>query len=222
MTLRDVILNVRDKKDGYRVFASIDEKWNSDTIFVATYRPDKSSLAYDFVRSLSTYVSYLFPNVSFKRILTPQAIDKAKDETYNPTSQTFTTQEDIDLDLEIQADLDDDSMNFAAPDDINDPFQFDESIRLVGGDSVWDLNGDDDTVSTNQPNGVGNVSFNSAVCRLYDTNTCASSVNSTSSSQVKQTPNMQDSLVSELNQLAAPVSQTIQEYDSNEGDAEAE
>ena len=219
MTLRDVILNVRDKKDGYRVFGSIDEKWNSDTIFVATYRPDKSALAYDFVRSLSTYMTYLFPDASFKRILTPQALDKANDETYNSNSQTFTTQDDIDLDKEIQADLDDDSMNFAAPDDINDPFQFDESIRLVGGDSVWDLNGDDDTVSTNQPNGAGNVSFNSVACRLYDTNSCASSVNSTSS-QVKQTPPMQERLVSELNKLAAPLSKTIQEDDSNEGDAE--
>ena len=219
-TLRDVILNIRDKKDGYRVFGSIDEKWNSDTIFVATYRPDKSTLAYDFVRSLSTYVTHLFPDTSFKRILTAHAIDKAKDETYNPTSQSFVTQDDIDLDREIQADLDDDSMNFAAPDDLNDPFQFDDSIRLVGGDSVWDLNGDDDTVSTNQPNGLGNVSFDSAVCRLYDTNSCASSVNS-ASSQVKQTPSMQINIVNEINKLAAPLPHAIQEDDSKDGDAEA-
>jgi len=165
-------------------------------------------------------VAYLFPETSLKRILTAHAIDKAKDETYNPTSQSFVTQEDIDLDREIQADLDDDSMNFAAPDDINDPFQFDESIRLVGGDSVWNLNGDDDTVSTNQPNGMGNVSFDSVVCRLYDTTSCASSVNS-ASSQVKQTPSMQMNIANEINKLAAPLPQAIQEVDSKDGDAEA-
>ena len=216
MTLRDVILNVRDNKDGYRVFGSIDEKWNSDTIFVATYRPDKSSLAYDFVRSLSTYVTYLYPDVSLKRILTPYSIDKAKDEQYNPNLQTFTTQEDTDLDREIQADLDDDSMNFATPDDINDPFHFDETIRLVGGDSVWDLNGDDDTVSTNQPQGMGNVSFNSAVCRLYDTNSCASSVNSNSSQQKKQTSTISETIAEEINNLAAPLPNAIKVNDSKD------
>jgi len=219
MTLRDVILNVRDKTDGYRVFGSIDEKWNSDTIFVATYRPDKSTLTYDFVRSLSTYVAYLFPETSLKRILTPQAIDKAKDEQYNPASQSFTTQEDIDLDREIQADLDDDSMNFAAPDDLTDPFQFDESIRLVGGDSVWDLNGDEDTVSTHQPNGMGNVSFDSAVCRMYDTNSCASSVNSTNS-RAKESSSIKDTINEEINKLSAPLPDAIQEDESQAEGAE--
>jgi len=222
MTIRDIILNVRDKKDGHRVFGSIDEKWNSDSIFVATYRPDKSALAYDFVRSLSTYASFLYPNTSFKRILTAYAIDKAVDESYNPMTQTFTTQEDIDLDREIQADLDDDSMNYANPDDIQNPFEFDDSVRLVGGESVWDLNGDDDTASTNQPNGMGNVSFDSAVCRYYDTNSCATSVNSSNSS-VNQTPSLQRQIEKERKILeAATLSNTIQEEESNDKVADRE
>ena len=204
MTLRDVILNVRDKQDGHRIFGSIDEKWNSDTLFIATYRPDKSTKAYDFVRSLSTYVKYLFPDGNFKRILTPQAIDKANDESYNPSSQTFTTQDDIDLDKEIQADLDDDSMGFAAPDDLTNPFEFDDSVRLVGGDSVWDLNGDADTVSTNQPSGMGNVSFDSATCRMYDSSSCASSVNSMpNAKKMIKTSTLSDSISEEINDLKA-------------------
>ena len=181
MTLRDIILNIRDKNDGHRVFASIDEKWNSDTLFMATYRPDKSTMAYDFIRSISTYARYLFPNASFKRILTHEAINKSETETYNPSSQTFTTEEDIELDKEIQADLDDDSFEFAKPDDLNNPFDFEDSIKLVGGESVWDLNGDEDTVSTNMPNGLGNVSFDSATCRFYDPESCSSSVQSNTS-----------------------------------------
>ena len=204
MTLRDVILNVRDKQDGHRIFGSIDEKWNSDTLFIATYRPDKSTKAYDFVRSLSTYVKYLFPDGNFKRILTPQAIDKANDESYNPSSQTFTTQDDIDLDKEIQADLDDDSMDFAAPDDLTNPFEFDDSVRLVGGDSVWDLNGDADTVSTNQPSGMGNVSFDSATCRMYDSSSCASSVSSMpNTKRMTKTSTLSDSISEEINDLKA-------------------
>jgi len=204
MTLRDVILNIRDKQDGHRIYASIDEKWNSDTMFVATYRPDKSNMAYDFMTSLSTYVKFLFPDSNLKRILTPQALDKANDESCNPSSQTFTTQDDIDLDREIQADLDDDSMEFAAPDDLANPFEFDDTVRLVGGDSVWDLNDDADTVSTNQPSGMGNVSFDSATCRMYDSSSCASSVNSTPNTKtMTKTSTLSESISEEIYELKA-------------------
>jgi len=209
MTLRDIILNIRDKKDGHRIFASIDEKWNSDTMFIATYRPDKSTMAYDFIRSISTYARYLFPNASFKRILTHEAINKSETETYNPSSQTFTTEEDLELDKEIQADLDDDSFDFAKPDDLNNPFDFEDSIKLVGGESVWDLNGEEDTVSTNMPNGMGNVSFDSATCRFYDPESCSSSVQSSASSNTKpslkmnKAPPMQEMIAEEINNLAA-------------------
>jgi len=209
MTLRDLILNIRDKKDGHRVFASLDEKWNSDTLFMATYRPDKSTMAYDFIRSISTYAKYLFPNDNFKRILTHEAINKSETETYNPSSQTFTTEEDIELDKEIQADLDDDSFDFAKPDDLHNPFDFEDTIKLVGGESVWDLNGDEDTVSTNMPNGMGNVSFDSAKCRYYDPESCSSSIQSTSSNnnkssmKMKKTSPMQEQIAEEINNLAA-------------------
>lgn len=206
MTLREIVQNIRDNTDNFRIFASIDEKWNSDTMYVATYRPDKSTKAYDFMRSLSTYVKYLFPDASLKRIFTLEAIEKAKDETYNPTSQTFTTKEDIDLDLEIQADLDDDSFDFIKPEEGINPYEFDDTIKLVGGEPVWNFNGDEDTISTTQPQGMGNVSFNSTTCRYYDPGSCSSSIQSTTDTSlipVKRTPLLQNHIAEEIKNLTA-------------------
>jgi len=172
-TVRDVVVNLRDNTDQFRIFATIDEKWNSDTMFSAVYRPDKASKAYDFMRSLATYVTYLFPQASLKRIFTPDAIEKAKSEKYDPETQTFTTQDDVDLYNEIQADLDDDSLEFLKIDDLEHPFEFDEPINLVGGKSVWDFTGDNETVST----GAGTrITFDKANLKYYDTKSCASSI----------------------------------------------
>ena len=183
MTVRDIVVNIRDNDDNYRIFASIDEKWNSDTLFTATYRPDKASKAYDFMRSLATYVQYLFPEASLKRIFTLDAIEKAKNENYHHKTQTFITQDDTELDREIQDDMDDDSMGFLElEDNLENPFQIDESISLVGGNSVWNFQGDDETVST-AAGSTGGVSFNSAHMRYYDTKSCASSVASSIASK---------------------------------------
>jgi len=218
MTLQDIILDIRDNQDGHRIFGSIGKKWNSNTLFVATYRPDKYTEAYDFVRSLLIYGKYTFPYGNFKQILTPQAIDKSNDESYDPSSQTFTTQDDIDL--EIQADLDDDSMEFASPDDLANPFEFDDTIRLMGGDSVWDLNGDADTMSTNQPSWVGNVSFDSVTCRISNSSSCASSVNSTiNTKKMTKTSTLGDSISEEVNDLRA-ASNTNDDDDDDAANAE--
>ena len=183
MTVRDIVVNIRDNEDNYRVFASIDEKWNSDTLFTATYRPDKATKAYDFMRSLATYVQYLFPDASLKRIFTLDAIEKAKSEKYHPGSQTFITQDDTELDREIQADMDDDSMGFLEIEgELDNPFEIDGSINLVGGNSVWNFQGDDETVST-AAGSAGGISFNSAHIRYYDTKSCASSVASSVASK---------------------------------------
>ena len=176
MTVRDIVVNIRDNQDNYRIFASMDEKWNSDTLFTATYRPDKATKAYDFMRSLATYVKFLFPDASLKRIFTLDAIEKSKSEKYHQESQTFITQDDEELDQEIQADIDDDSMGFLEIEDqLDNPFEFDESINLIGGNSVWNFQGDDETVST-AAGSTGGVSFNSTQMRYYDTKSCASSV----------------------------------------------
>jgi len=181
MTVRDLVVNIRDNTDNFRIFASIDEKWNSDTTFSAAYRPDKASKAYDYMRSLSTYVAYLYPQASLKRIFTFDAIEKSKSEKYDPKTQTFTTQDDLDLYKEIQADLDDDSLEYLKVDDIENPFEFDETINLVGGDSVWDFTGDNETVST----GAGTkITFDKAKMKYYDTRSCASSISTSSNTSL--------------------------------------
>ena len=77
----------------------MDEKWNSDVIHVATYRPDKDSKAWAIMKSLSTYVQHLYPDAPLKRIFTLEAIEKAKNEKYDKKTQTFITQDEIDLDI---------------------------------------------------------------------------------------------------------------------------
>ena len=200
MTVRDIVVNIRDHEDNFRVFASIDEKWNSDTLFTATYRPDKATKAYDYMRSLATYVQYLFPDASLKRIFTLDAIEKAKTEKYDPTTQTFITQDDTELDQEIKADMDDDSMGFLDVDEnLVNPFEFDESIKLVGGNSVWNFQGDDETVSTNASS-TGGISFNSAHLRYYDTKSCASSVASSAGSKESENSNTNDEVPQQIQQ----------------------
>ena len=182
-TVRDIVINLRDKQDNFRIFGSIDEKWNSDTVFTATYRPDKASKAYDFMRSLATYTQYLYPDANLKRIFTFDAIEKAQSEKYNPDTQTFTTQDDNELDREIQADLEDDSLGYLECDELEHPFVFDESINLVGGESTWDFTGDAETVST----GAGTkITFDKANMRYYDVKSCASSVASSNASVASQ------------------------------------
>ena len=44
-TLRDIVTNIRDKKDGQRVFNTIYRKYNNSFAYVAQYRPDKAELA---------------------------------------------------------------------------------------------------------------------------------------------------------------------------------
>jgi len=158
MTVRDIVVNLRDNSDNFRIFASIDEKWNSDMLHSATYRPDKVTKSYDFIKSLATYVKYLLPDVSLKRIFTFDAIEKAKSETYHPETQTFTTRDDTELDDEIQADVDDDSFGFLEIDEeVQDPFEFDVKVDLVGGNSVWNFQGDDETVSTTAGSTGGHI-----------------------------------------------------------------
>lgn len=55
-TVRTALLDIRDKKNGHRVFRSIGIRWNSTSIYNMTYRPDKKSLAYMYCNSLSTYI----------------------------------------------------------------------------------------------------------------------------------------------------------------------
>lgn len=111
-TIRPELLEIRDKKDNHRVFNSIDVRWNSSTIYNITYRPDKKNLAYSFCNSLSTYIHHKYPEADLSKIFSLEAIDRAHEESYDPTNQTFITQEDLAMQMKINNDKDDDSLEW--------------------------------------------------------------------------------------------------------------
>ena len=150
-TIRTILLSIRDKRDNHRVFNSIDIRWNSDSIYNITYRPDKKSMAYMFCNSLSTYVHHMYPTADLSKIFTLDAIDKAHEETYNEDSQTFITQEDLAMQMELTNDADDDSLEWhdfsqirPLDDDLSDATP-DVEIR---NPKLFDLSGETESVST--------------------------------------------------------------------------
>ena len=148
MTVRDVINGYTDIKDGKRVFATINAKWNDAQTHIALFRPDKVAQAYAFIQSISTYVYHTFPTATnLHKLFTVESLEQARNEQYHPGTQTFVTQAQIDLDKEIQADLDDEWLDFCTVQE--NPFEVDISnTRLVGGEKLYCLTGDDDTAST--------------------------------------------------------------------------
>ena len=149
LSLRKIILNLKDNSDGHRVFNSIDVKWNNPSIFVMTFRPDKTSLAYDHCNNHSTNITHLYPDTDLSHVLTLEGIQKAFEEIYHPDPQTFTTMEDIAIDREITDDNDDDSLNFL---DLSGMEHFDDKEdtkqQPLANTRVFNFTGDADTVST--------------------------------------------------------------------------
>ena len=92
---------------------------------------------------------------------------------YDPKTQTFTTQEQKDFDADIQADLDDDSFDFLIPESDPDYISVDmDNIKLLGGEKLYNLTGDDDTASTH-PASSSMISFSSNSIHHYDADSCA-------------------------------------------------
>ena len=153
LTLRDVILSIRDNRDGHRIFNSIDIKWKSNTQYILTFRPDKKSMTYKFLNSLSTYVVHHYPGSDLSRIFTLDAIGRGNTEYYNATTQSFTTMEDLATRRELQRDFDD-SLDFLVlydlqPLDMDEDDDDDQRPPLTEVNKrLWDLSGDADTAST--------------------------------------------------------------------------
>jgi len=97
VTLREIVIQIRDHSDGRRLFASINEKYQSSSDVVATFHPDKTSMAKEFLESLPTYVMHVYPSADLSGTFTIDAIESATMEEYDPDTQQFTTQEDNDL-----------------------------------------------------------------------------------------------------------------------------
>jgi len=206
VTLREIVVQIRDKSDERRVFASIDERYQSNSDFVATFRPDKTSMAKDFIESLPTYVKYIYPNADIYGIFTIDAVEAAEFEEYNPVTQQFTTQEDKDLRETVEFDKDDDSFEFL--NDTMDPeivaqlnLEFDtnemikEDTKIKGGSRLFDFTGEQDTVTTGASiANTSQVSFSGESRHTYDKGACSSSITSVS------TPN-KDTQITELEAL---------------------
>jgi len=167
MTLRDVVVNIRDDEDGRRIFNSIDARYDRPDVHVAMYRPDKGSKAEAFMDSLPTYLRHLYPNASLSRIFSIEAMEQAEGSEYYPSTQTFLTQEDIELDKEIQMDWDDDSFEHLKNDETENPFEITLPVKLPGGKKLYNFSGDDDTAST-IPATSSNLTFTDASVHLYD------------------------------------------------------
>lgn len=161
-TVRSILLNIRDRSDNHRISNSIDLRWNSISIYNVTYRPDKRTIAYTFCNSLPAYVQFLHQNKDLSRIFTLDALDKASEEAYHPNQQTFTTQEDLAMQLEVQNDADDDSMDWG---DFSQLKPLDDDVDSTNGEDIqlrnpklFDLSGESESVST-IGNSVASVTF---------------------------------------------------------------
>ena len=163
-TLRHILLSLRDKEDNHRIFNSVDVQWNDSTQYVLTFRPDKTSMAYAYSNSVSTYVRHLYPNSDLSQVFTLEAIDRAKEESYHPNDQKFTTQEDIAMQREIDNDRDDDSLDYIPEDELPSmDDDLDEApVREIGNIKVFNLSGETDTVST-MANDAASVTFHEEV-----------------------------------------------------------
>ena len=194
LTLRNVELNIRDRKDGHKVFNSIDIKWKSNTQYILTFRPDKKSMAYEFSNSLSTYVVHLYPKADLSRIFTIDAIERGNTELYDPTNQTFTTMENLATNREIKRDHDDSSLDFLQTDDLQFPESEDEEDNRPPVSEVnrrlWDLSGDADTAST-MTNDALSVKFDDEQTIPSKTSTASVQSNKSSTTQTSYNTRLQ-------------------------------
>ena len=148
LSIRAIVLGIKDQQDGQQVFNPIDLQYKTINTFNLTYRPDKKNLAYQYCNSLSTYVHHLYPDSDLTRIFTLEAIEMAKEEKYHPTTQTFTTQEDIATEREMQNDANDPSLNLIDWSGL-EPLNLEEEIdKPVSNPKLFSLSGDAESVST--------------------------------------------------------------------------
>ena len=209
-TIRTILLAIRDKQDNHRVFNSIDVRWNSDSIYNITYRPDKKSLAYMYCNSLSTYVHHLHPEADLSKIFSLDAIDQAGEETYVEDSQTFITQEDLAMQMEIKNDADDDSLEWH---DFSQIRPLDDDLSEVTPDveirnpRLFNLSGETESVSTIGNSVSSTVTFRENEDDIYDTQSLATQTstktNDSKSSQKNWIDTIESSTIQTSNEVAA-------------------
>jgi len=111
-SIRQIMSNIRDSIDDKKIFGSIDEHWRNPSECTVTCRPNKDNKAISFMRSLSTYVKYKYPDANLSGTFSLEAIDKSRSESFDPNTQDFKTEENEALLDEVASDLDNDSLDF--------------------------------------------------------------------------------------------------------------
>ena len=149
------MLAITDNKDGKRVFNSIDASWRNKTDYTITFRPDKCEIAYEFRNSIASYIQHLHPDADLTSVLTYEALVQAQEESYDPETQQFTTKNDeeiveqynefIEDDFNEWIELPDEEINMTNVEITNKPKQ------IIGAKKLFDLSGENDTVSTFMP-----------------------------------------------------------------------
>jgi len=178
-SIRQIVTNIRDSTDNKKIFGSIDEHWRNPSECTVTYRPDKDNKAISFMRSLSTYVMFKYPDANLSGTFSLEAIDKARSESFDPNTQEFRTEEDEALRDEVESDLDDDSLDFITidPEDLRRvKMEMEAKIpdTIIGGEKLIDLLGENETIST--ASNLTSVSFtNMPDCYVFDDQKSASS-----------------------------------------------
>ena len=188
-TIRQALLSIRDKQDNHRVFHSIDIRWNSSSIYNVTYRPDKKAMAYMYCNSLSTYVHHCYPKADLSKLFPLDAIDKAYEETYDVATQTFVTQEDIAMQMEVNNDRDDDSLEWGDFSQIrqidDDDSEATPSVEMRNP-RLFDLSGETESVST-IGNSVSSVQFQEDDIETENENDAASAISAKSNTTEQST-----------------------------------
>ena len=180
-SIRKIVTNIRDSKDDKKIFGSIDEHWSNPGECTVTYRPDKDDKAISFMKSLSTYVKFLYPNANLSGTFSLEAIEKEKSETFDANLQEFKTEEDDALRYEVESDLDDDSLDFITIDEddlrrVKLEMEAKVPESIIGGEKLIDLQGENETLST--ASNLTSVSFSKTSCYVFDDQKSAATISS--------------------------------------------
>lgn len=118
-------------------------------------------MAYMYCNSLSMSVHHCYPKADLSKLFTLDVIDKAHEGKYDADTQSSVTQEDIAMQMEVNNDRDDDSLewgDFTQLRQIDDDDSAATPVVELRNPRLFDLSGEAESVST-IGNSVSSVQF---------------------------------------------------------------